>query len=1018
MQLRPKSHKKVLPFAVSAALGFAGAGVWAQELEEETLEAGASGSGRATEEVVVTGSRIIRDGYSSSSPMDVLTVDSAEVQGIADIGALLQTSTIASGSPQVDSAISSAFVEEGGIGTSTISLRGLGAARTLVLLNGRRTGPAGVRGQVSSFDLGLMPLVAVERVEILKDGASTMYGSDAVAGVVNIITRKDDGLSFDVYRAQPGDSGGEQDRLSLRWGSSYDKGHFSIMADYSKRSELKKGDRSYFDCGEQYYFDPVTGERADTIDPRTGKSRCSDLLWGHIWVYDYSGQPAGVKAQYDYDGDLGNYAETFGQIGGDMVAPEGWYPVAYDEASLGYANADHPFQDGSSLIPDNETMTLYADASYDISDDMTVYAEALFSRRETYVNGYRQFWTYIYNGSWDFYYDYYAYLYEYDYISEGTYNSLLPLFGSELSEAEGWFGRQWLSPTAITDHSDDSVEVTFGRVLLGLEGQAGDYSYDINFQYSKSDGEYMSDQIYDDAIRSSWLGSKLFGGASCEGLLISDMFYSSSGRDVPCMDPRWLSPEMMAGDLTPEERAFLFARETGNTEYTQWSVEGTVSGPLFDMPAGEVLGAIGFQYRDDEIVDVPGEITLASNAWGASSAGITAGSDSTQAIFGEIELPLLQGMPAVESLMLNASMRYTDVDSYGSDSTWKVGVNWEITPTVRVRASSGTSFRTPALFELYLADQTSFIGQRLVDPCIGWGDSLESGAITQRLADNCAADGIAEDFSGAAISATVITGGGLGVLKAETSTAKTIGLVWQPEFTNLSVSVDYFDIQIDDEVSQLGAATIVFQCYNSEFYPNEPLCDQFDRDPIDSKITDIRDSYINVATQRNRGWDLQATWVTETGLGLLTLETQHTFQIEDSVAVFADTERDLNGNLGDPKWTGRASATLDKGNWSASWVANMIGPANNYRYQDPIGSLFGRDVRLKLDTDTVLYHNASVAYSFDNGITFRGGIANVFDDEPPRLSASSVVSRQGYSAFYSQYDWEGRTFFANLRWEL
>ena len=878
MLVKPHSRKKILSFAVSAALGVAGSQGWAQELEEEALDAATEEE--SVEEVIVTGSRIIRDGYSSASPMDVISADTAVVQGIADVGSLLQTTTIASGSAQVTTATSSAFVQEGGIGTSTISLRGLGAARTLVLLNGRRIGPAGVRGQVSSFDLNLMPIVAVDRIEILKDGASTVYGSDAVAGVVNVITRKDDGFGFDAYTAQPTDSGGAENRLSLRWGNSFNKGHFSIMGDFIQRKELKKGNRDYFDCGEQYVFDPDTGDRADIVDPRTGSPHCNDLRWGHIWIYDYSGLPGGTKAQYDYDGDLGNYIPGFQEaFPGQMEAPAGWFPVDYSDATSAVTNADHPFQDGSSLVPKTEVYTLYADAEYQLTDDLTMYGEVLMSRRETYVNSYRQFWTYIYNENF--------------------------FGGSSLSE--GWRGAQWLSPTPITDHSDDSVEVSYGRALLGFSGSVGDYSWDISGQYSRSDGDYISDQIFDDSVTSSW-----FQNGSCVG-------QTTSVRGVPCMDPRWLDPDFNNGVLTPEERAFLFGTETGNTEYTQWSIEGTVSGPLFDLPAGEVLGAIGFQYREDEIKDVPGEITLANNAWGASGAGITEGDDSTTAIFGEIEIPVISDVPLIHNLIINASARYTDVDSYGSDSTWKMGVNWELTPEVRVRASSGTSFRTPALYELYLADQTSFTGQRRVDPCIRWGTNLADGSISQRLADNCAADGIAPDFTGAPISATIVTGGGLGILEAETSEANTIGIVWQPDFANLSISADFFDIKIEDQVSQLGASTIVSACYNSDFFPNDPLCALFERRALDQGIDNIRDSYINVAEQRNRGWDLAATWVTDTPVGMLTLETQHTFQIEDTVALFEDTAQDFNGEVGEPKWTGRVSAALQNGAWSGAW---------------------------------------------------------------------------------------------------
>ena len=143
----------------------------------------------AIEEVVVTGSRIKKDVFTTSAPMDIVDVDVASVQGIANIGDLLQTNTLAAGSAQVTAAIATEYVVAGGLGAQTISLRGLGAQRTLTLINGRRAGPSGVRGQVSAFDLSVLPISTIERVEILKDGASAIYGSDAIAGVVNIITR-------------------------------------------------------------------------------------------------------------------------------------------------------------------------------------------------------------------------------------------------------------------------------------------------------------------------------------------------------------------------------------------------------------------------------------------------------------------------------------------------------------------------------------------------------------------------------------------------------------------------------------------------------------------------------------------------------------------------------------------------------------------------------------------------------------------------------------------------------------
>ena len=348
----------------------------------------------SVDEVIVTGSRIAKDVFSSTSPIDVIQMETAAIQGISDIGTLLQTTTVASGSPQVTAASSTAFVQNGGTGAQTISLRGLGANRTLVLLNGRRAGPAGVRGGVSSFDLNVIPLSAVERVEVLKDGASSIYGSDAVAGVVNIITDRSDASSFNVFASQPGQSGGETTRVDFTFANSTDKFHYRVTGDYYKQEELAKGDRDYFRCGEQFTFDPTTGNRADVIDPRTGNPRCSDLLWGHVWIYDYSGTvPGGAKAQYDYDGDLGNYVPSFETIDG-MTTPPGWFPVAYDRTSDGVTNTDHPFQDQESLSPKLERATFYAESTYDFSDNHQGYAELLLSRRETAVNSYRQYWTF------------------------------------------------------------------------------------------------------------------------------------------------------------------------------------------------------------------------------------------------------------------------------------------------------------------------------------------------------------------------------------------------------------------------------------------------------------------------------------------------------------------------------------------------------------------------------------------------------------------------------------------------
>lgn len=969
-----------------------------QPLDDETIE-----------EVVVLGSRISRDSFSSASPVDVVLTESASARGINDLGMMLQTTSVAAGSPQVTAAIGAGLSSlgesvNGGLGTSTLSIRGLGANRTLVMLNGRRAGPSGVEGSVSSFDLNAIPMAAVERVEVLKDGASSIYGSDAVAGVVNIITKKDDGGSFDAYYGAPQESGGEQLRLSGSWGKKFERGYFRATADYSKTEIMQRSDRDFFNCEEDYTFDPVTGERADLVDPRTGNYLCNDLPWGHVWVYDYAEAvgdgttnvgPPTYLLQYDYNGLLS--ANGLPPLApatnpNHMTTPPGWYPIRQqDPLSDSLYDAQHPLHGTQSLVPENEAMTLFLEGEYDLNDNVSAYGEVLMNRRETVNVGYKQIWTYIYN---------------YDSVDLG--------YASDPFSA-GWTGAQWLSPLSITDHADQTVTVDYTRFVAGLKGemQSGlpGWNWDLAFQYSNSDGEYMDDQVLADAINLPY-----FRTGSCVG-------QTTSISNRSCVDIQWLDPDFLAGDIPQEVRDYLFDVETGSTEYKQWSVDGFMTGDVFEVPAGTAAVAVGFHYREDEILDRPGDIILADNAWQAGSAGITQGEDSTVAVFGEIEIPLLADAPAADFLDFTGSVRYTDVDSYGDDTTYKVGLNWALNEQVRARTSFGTSFRTPALYELYLADQAGSLSARAADPCISWGTNVALGFITQRTADNCAADGIPDDHV-ASVGPSVLTGGGFGVLTAETSEAFTVGVIWQPLFTELSFSVDYFDILVVDEVDKIGGERIVAGCYDSEFFPNEPLCNQFDRSPADAPlplaITEIRDSFINVAKQQVRGVDLTAQWSTDLPNAWgLTIDTQWTINLEDTVALFDETERDLSGEAGHPETVGNLYFSLNKNEWSFFYGLNYIGETNSFdRFGQTTVTDSGENiVDIDLIAESVTYHSLSGSYEFGNGLVARLGVANLTDEAPPRVTArgtSNVVDVLGKAAFYSQYDWLGRRFFANL----
>ncbi|WP_127346831.1 TonB-dependent receptor domain-containing protein [Pseudidiomarina mangrovi] len=993
------------PLALAIGYVLVGGGITsAQAQDTEATEDSTAREG--TEKITVVGSRIRTDGLDSASPVEIISASEAIGQGLVTLGDLLRTSTVAAGSNQVTAAASTAFVTEGGTGTETLSLRGLGANRTLVLLNGRRIGPAGTRGQVSAFDLNIMPLAAVERVEILKDGASSLYGSDAVAGVVNIVTKTGDESAFDVNLSQPNEAGGETMRMSGSFGRSYDSGSFRLVADYQRVNELANGDRDFFDCGNNYLFDPSNGERADLVDPRTGEFRCNDLPWGHVWVYDYAPLFTGdsnvptrtlTLAQYDYDNNLGGLIPSFNQTANDpydMRTPEGWYPVNYDRVSNSVTNADHPFQDLETLSPEQEIVTVFGAGELWLDDTTTLYSEVLLNRRKTTTNGYRQFWTYIYNGNFDFF--------NFD-VGNGN--------GSPLSQ--GWTGAQWLSPTPITNHSGSEITVDYRRFVVGLEGTLGDYDYDISIQDSRSDGDYKNKIIYNDSIEDQW-----FNYGSCVGT-------QTSVRGADCIDVPWLDPQFLAGNISSDVRDFLFGEEIGNTVYKQRTFEAVLSGEAFEINELPIGFAVGLSYQQDSILDTPGEQTLLSNTWGMSSAGITEGKQNTRALFTELNIPLLRDLPFAQQVEMTLSGRYTDVSTYGSDRTFKASLNWLIDDGLRVRASRGTSFRSPALYELFLNNQSSFVGQRTVDPCINYETALANNQISEITRNNCAADGIPPDYVGGASSATVITGGGLGQLEAETSVAETFGVVWIPSWTDFSMSVDYFNFEIDGEVTLLSASQIVRGCYASENFDTEPLCDQFFRNNLDLRVEEITGKYLNIAKQINRGIDVQLNYPFSTEFAEFDITYEHTIQIEASRQLFAASEPvDRVGEFGSPKHVGNLRLTMKQDDWTYNWTSRYIGAVSNHEryglgtYRED-ANFFGQQVRLVLDSSPVIYHAVSATRDFrDAGVSVTFGIANLFDKEPPKVSDRGGVSRMGNTAFYSQYDWLGRRAFVNLSYQF
>jgi iron complex outermembrane receptor protein len=595
------------------------------------------------EALVVTGSRIKRSEFNSPDPIQVISAEQGKLKGISTAAGLLMTSTIASGSPQITSAISSAFVTDGGPGSETISLRGLGANRTLVLLNGRRAGPAGVRGGVSAFDLNVIPVSAIDRIDILKDGASSIYGSDAVAGVVNIITKRDtDGVEIDAFVSQPQKHGGEQSRGSISWGKTFERGYFNMSYDYSKTAEQSNGQRSWTNCGRQYITD-ANGKRKDTIDPRTGQGQCRDLLYDQIWLYDFSFGGIAGKLQYDYSGKLGGLIPQIppGQAADYPGVPAGFYTVGYSTdpaaADLGVLDYNSPFNLAASLTPRTERNTVYAQGSFDITDSVEAYGEVLLNRRASKTNGYRQFWSYFYTGDYD------------------------PF-------SAGFTGDFILSPTPVTNRNRAGQRVDYQRYVGGLRGDFGKidflkgWDWDLFTQYSHSKGSYSQDVILQDAVDIGAVAAPALDARVRSPRSARRPAWTSAGSRLTSWPASTPPPKKPSCSTTRP------ARPPTSNWCSKVRPRATCSSCRPVRWAPPSASTIARTRSTTSRADHPGRQRV-----GFLHRRHHQGRRPCAGNLRRTQRSALKGLPFAENVELSLSGRHTKVNSYGEDDTYKIG---------------------------------------------------------------------------------------------------------------------------------------------------------------------------------------------------------------------------------------------------------------------------------------------------------------------------------------------------------
>ncbi|MCF7750208.1 TonB-dependent receptor [Bacillus subtilis subsp. subtilis] len=901
--------------------------------------------------VSVTGSLLRRADYATTSPVQTINVADSAAQGHANLAQVLQQSAIGAGSTQLTNQFGG-FVVNGGLGVQTIGLRGLGSNRTLVLLNGQRPGPAGTRGAVGAVDLSLIPNAILQSIEIVKDGASSIYGSDAIAGAVNLITRRDIARpELTVEAHVPFDGGGEIFSASVLNGWEFDSGSIVAAADVFRQNSLTLGERPFLRCSRPL----IKGHDGRSIDIQDRSVLAGTPLAGCYNHYINAIQEPGTSNAYVPSAD----GSTLGPFPG--YRPENLTTYANGGTASSQAVYNYERYGEQDVITEAQRATLFASADFSLGG-VNWKSQWLLSQRESSYNYWQQFFPTV--------------------TAPGT--------------------RFNLAQPVVPMNQRNSVDLTYfftSNQFDGLIPGTDSWAWEVNANYSHSRGTYTSE-----GIATAKTGDR-----------------SRPGSGVAAAN--FLDPGFLSGARAAELPGLIGATDRGSTDYTQAVVSGLLTGNLFDVPAGTVGSAVGLEYRNYAIDDQPGPLSRSGGLWGQSTAQVTRGRDRVMEAFTEIEVPVLKGVPGIESLTLNGSGRVFKYDSVsGIDNVWKLGLSWQLNPVVRLRGGLGTSFRAPGLYELYLGGQTGFAAQQNVDPCIRWGRSDN-----EFLRANCAAMSIPENFTGAAESATVISGGGAGVLVPERSRAKSAGIVLTPTFADLNVALDYFDYDIRDEIALLSAGNVVGGCYAGRVFPNR-FCDDVTRGPatdgVDSHaITAIHTRYLNINRNRVRGYDISISASHDLSVGSVGLETRATYtissqeQLFDTAASEGRTINELVGSIGRPKLTATTDVSFQRGDWEAVWSASYVGSTENLEIS-PSFTYFGyEDAWRDIVADARWYHSASVTYNqSDWSVTL--GLANVFNTAPPSVS-SGVAQRYGtVPVDATQYNYLGRSGFVRATYRF
>ncbi|HEX4969653.1 MAG TPA: TonB-dependent receptor [Steroidobacteraceae bacterium] len=964
------------------------------------------------QEVVVTGSRIAQPNLETTSPVTQVTADDIAVQGVTRVEDLVNQL------PQAFAA-QNANVSNGSTGTATVNLRGLGSARTLVLVDGRRMPYGGVTN--SAADLNQIPAAMVERVEVLTGGASAAYGSDAIGGVVNFIMKKDfEGVQFDAMYGlyQHNNDYGGPGAVKLR----------DVIATKGQANPTQ------FALPDDNVTDGNAREFNVTMGVSTEDGR------GNITAY------AGVRdnkevlqRDRDYSAcSLNANPKTSFACGGSGTS----YPGYFYQAGTGAFTIDsatgntfRPFtaDDLYNFGPKNHYQrpdtryVLGAMGHYELAEVADVYTQLMYTDYESVAQ--------IAPGG--------------NFFDTGTINCDNPFLSR--GGAAGTSQFETLGCTDALAAAGGSVPLYIARrnvegggrqqrfenssfrALLGVRGQISEnWDYDASVQYSAVIADQSANNYFHktrlvramDAVDSGLADGDPATGASgvtvCRSVI--------DGTDPNCIP---YNPFQIGG-VTPEALGYIQVPGLQQGKITQEIYSATVTGDLgaygIKSPWAQesIKIAIGAEKRFDSLkntTDDPTSQFLLSGA-GGPTIGIS-GSTKVTDLFTELRLPLVQDAPFADQLGLELAYRNSDYDPITTD-TYKIGGDWAPVQDVRFRASYQRAVRAANVVELFTSQGFNLFDLP-GDPC-GWAlntpdpdtdDPAIPATLDPTLAAQCTAHGVPvgqlgrKSLDSPAGQYNFLQGGDTSLIP-ETSDTYTYGVILQPRFLpHLALSIDYFDISIDDTISVVGADTTLNACYIGHDDASCALVQRDDNGSLWRGTGHVIDLNTNIGGLETKGVDLSASYtgVELGGLGELSFNLVGTYLDEltyiSGVGGVEPTEckGKYSGALcgvPNPEWRHHFRM-----GWETPWNVDL---SFTWRYYGSVTNIVdATSTNIDYELGARSYFDLAGNWAVTEKASILLGINNVLDKDPPITSAVGTTGNG--NTFPQTYDALGRWIF-------